>query len=127
MSSARRRSSAIREPTCEFTKARLEYNNQWHSFRYVGHLDADYFLGDNNLRMAFECYGKITSVRLMRDKRGLSRGFGFVCFERAEDAITAMREMNGEMIGSKRLCVTPVCPSLSPRELDLDLFRTSSA
>ena len=90
-------------------------------------LDADYFTGNATLRKTFESYGNITNARLIHDERGLSKGFGFVCFERSEDAITAMREMNGEMIGSKRLCVTPVCPSLSPRELDLDLFRTSSA
>ena len=92
----------------------------------MGNFDAEYFMGNNNLRKAFESYGKITRVRLMHDERGLSRGFGFVCFERAEDADTAMREMNGMMIGSMPLCVNAVCPSLSPRELDLDLFRVRS-
>jgi polyadenylate-binding protein len=35
---------------------------------------------------------------LLRDVDGSSKGFGFVCFEKSEDAEEAFREMNGKSL-----------------------------
>ncbi|MFH4980042.1 hypothetical protein AB6A40_006751 [Gnathostoma spinigerum] len=41
---------------------------------------------DETLRQSFESYGKITSAKVMCDDNGLSKGFGFVCFEKPDEA-----------------------------------------
>lgn len=51
---------------------------------YVKNLDDT--VDDDVLRQNFESYGKITSAKVMRDDNGRSKGFGFVCFEKPEEA-----------------------------------------
>jgi len=72
---------------------------------YVKNLDDDCFEDDDSLFKAFRDYGNISSAKLMRDEQERPKGFGFVCFERAEDANRAIDEMNGKLIGSKYLYV----------------------
>ncbi|VDM42033.1 unnamed protein product, partial [Toxocara canis] len=42
---------------------------------------------DDILRQSFEVYGKVISAKVMRDNDGKSKGFGFVCFDRPEEAV----------------------------------------
>ena len=52
------------------------------------------------LRNAFAKYGKVISTRVLFDAvTGASRGIGYVNFEHAIDAHTAMTELNGTVIG----------------------------
>jgi RNA recognition motif-containing protein len=60
---------------------------------------------DAKLRELFQTFGEMTSVVVMRDDKGASRGFGFVCFANSDDAQKSLNEMNGKMIGSKPLYV----------------------
>ena len=60
---------------------------------------------DENLHELFGQYGEIRSCRVMVDEKGNSRGFGFVSFSNAEQANTALREMNGRMLNGKPLMV----------------------
>ena len=53
---------------------------------------------DNELKKLFEKYGKINSALVLKDEKGESKGFGFVCFEKPEDAEKAQKEMNGKKI-----------------------------
>jgi polyadenylate-binding protein len=63
---------------------------------------------DDALCNEFSPFGTITSAKVMRDeKTGTSRCFGFVCFSTPEEAIHAVAEMNGRMIGSKPIYVAP--------------------
>ena len=47
------------------------------------------------LRSVFGKFGAITSTVVMRNSNGKSRGFGFVNFEKADHAASAVEGMNG--------------------------------
>lgn len=70
---------------------------------YVKNLSDD--IDDDKLREEFLAYGTITSCKIMRDDKGQSRGFGFVCFTQPEEATKAVTELNGRMFGSKPIYV----------------------
>lgn len=54
----------------------------------------------------FRAYGNLLSVRIMVEKdTGRSRGFGFVSYDTPESAATAIKQLNGYVIGNKRLKV----------------------
>lgn len=50
---------------------------------------------DEELREHFSQCGTITSAKLMRDNKGLSKGFGFVCFSSPEEAAKAVSTFHG--------------------------------
>ena len=54
--------------------------------------------GDKELIELFSKFGKINSAIVLKDEKGESKGFGFVCFEKSEDAEKAQKEMNGKQI-----------------------------
>jgi len=71
---------------------------------YIKNLEDD--VDDEKLRTEFEPFGAITSCKVMRDEKGISKGFGFVCFSSPDEATKAVAEMNNKMIGSKPLYVS---------------------
>jgi polyadenylate-binding protein len=71
---------------------------------YVKNMDDEW--DDDRLRQEFDFAGTITSAKVMRDDKGVSRGFGFVCFSSPDEATRAVQEMNGKMIGTKPLYVS---------------------
>lgn len=70
---------------------------------YVKNIDEE--LSDDGLKDIFASFGTITSAKVMIDENGRSKGFGFVCFEKPEEATAAVTEMNSKMMGSKPLYV----------------------
>ncbi|XP_057782917.1 polyadenylate-binding protein 2-like [Salvia miltiorrhiza] len=70
---------------------------------YVKNLDDS--INDDQLKELFSSFGSITSCKVMRDPKGISRGSGFVAFSSPEEASRALSEMNGKMIASKPLYV----------------------
>jgi len=70
---------------------------------YLKNLDDS--LDDEKLRELFSDFGAITSCKVMRDPQGQSRGSGFVAFSTPEEAMRAVSEMNGKMVGRKPLYV----------------------
>ncbi|CDI80997.1 polyadenylate-binding protein, putative [Eimeria acervulina] len=68
---------------------------------YVKNLDNS--VDDDKLRELFEPFGPTSSVKVMRDEKGVSRGFGFVCFVSPDDASKAVAEMHLKYINGKPL------------------------
>lgn len=60
---------------------------------------------EQKLTEVFSKHGKITSVCVMKDENGKSRGFGFVNFERHEDAQKAVDDKKGMQISGKLIYV----------------------
>ncbi|XP_062364836.1 polyadenylate-binding protein 4 isoform X1 [Cinclus cinclus] len=62
-------------------------------------------MDDERLKELFGKYGKTLSVKVMTDPTGKSKGFGFVSFEKHEEANKAVEEMNGKDMNGKMLFV----------------------
>ncbi|XP_072266927.1 polyadenylate-binding protein 1 [Pyxicephalus adspersus] len=62
-------------------------------------------MDDERLKELFGKYGPALSVKVMTDDSGKSKGFGFVSFERHEDAQKAVDEMNGKDMNGKAIYV----------------------
>lgn len=89
----------------KFESMRLERQGKYQGVNlYVKNLDDT--IDDEKLRQEFSQFGTITSAKVMRDEKGLSRGFGFVCFSTPEEATKATTDMTGHMFGSKPIYVT---------------------
>uniref|UniRef100_A0AAY4EGF2 Polyadenylate-binding protein n=1 Tax=Denticeps clupeoides TaxID=299321 RepID=A0AAY4EGF2_9TELE len=62
-------------------------------------------MDDEKLREVFSKYGNAMSIRVMTDDGGKSLGYGFVSFERHEDAQRAVDEMNGKELNGRTIYV----------------------
>ncbi|KAM7376504.1 hypothetical protein PAMP_006232 [Pampus punctatissimus] len=62
-------------------------------------------MDDDRLKELFDKYGKTLSVKVMTDPTGKSRGFGFVSYEKHEDANKAVEDMNGSELNGKTVFV----------------------
>ena len=61
---------------------------------------------DEGLREAFNVHGRVTDAKVITDRdSGRSRGFGFVTFEDADEADTAIAKMNGTDLDGRTLNV----------------------
>ncbi|KAJ2781506.1 Protein phosphatase PP2A regulatory subunit B [Coemansia javaensis] len=101
---AQKRSERERELRDQYERAKLEKLSKYQGVNlYIKNFDED--ITEDRLRQEFVPYGVITSVKIMVDDKGDSRGFGFVCFSTPEEANKAVAEMNGRMLGKKPLYV----------------------
>jgi cold-inducible RNA-binding protein len=72
---------------------------------YVGNLS--YTTDESELRRAFEPFGTLVSVSVISDRMtGQPRGFGFVEYERAADAQSAIDTLNGRDVDGRSLSVS---------------------
>uniref|UniRef100_A0A8D3CNH3 Polyadenylate-binding protein n=1 Tax=Scophthalmus maximus TaxID=52904 RepID=A0A8D3CNH3_SCOMX len=62
-------------------------------------------MDDEKLKELFGRYGPALSIRVMTDESGKSKGFGFVSFERHEDAQKAVDDMNGKDMNGRQVYV----------------------
>ncbi|KAL5832726.1 hypothetical protein ACOSQ3_016400 [Xanthoceras sorbifolium] len=83
----------------------IKKSNRTQSFNnlYVKNLELNFT--EEFLKEKFSKFGNITSLVISRDVNGVSRGFGFVNFENADDAKRAMETMHGTQLGKKVLYV----------------------
>lgn len=76
---------------------------------YVGGLP--YSTVEEDLENLFASSGTVTSVAVVTDKyTGQSKGFGFVEMETDEQAASAIRTLNGTMMGGRTLTVNEAKP-----------------
>ena len=81
---------------------------------YVGNLLFN--VDENDLRNAFEQFGKVTEVRLIMDKfSGQSKGFGFVEMPSKDEAEKAIGEMNGKEFMGRAITVNLAKPKTNRR------------
>lgn len=73
---------------------------------------------EEDLKNVFGEYGAITSVVVMRDGEGKSKCFGFVNFEKVDDAANAVEALNGKKIDDKEWYVGKA-QKKAERELEL--------
>uniref|UniRef100_A0A4W3IVB2 Polyadenylate-binding protein n=1 Tax=Callorhinchus milii TaxID=7868 RepID=A0A4W3IVB2_CALMI len=62
-------------------------------------------MDDDRLKEMFDKFGKTLSIKVMTDLNGKCKGFGFVSYDRHEDASKAVEEMNGKELNGKLLFV----------------------
>ncbi|EGW02750.1 Polyadenylate-binding protein 1 [Cricetulus griseus] len=62
-------------------------------------------MDDERLKDLFGKFGPALNVKVMTDESGKSKGFGFVSFEKHEDAQKAVDEMNGKELNGKQIYV----------------------
>ncbi|KAL5073289.1 hypothetical protein RYX36_012273 [Vicia faba] len=65
---------------------------------YVKNLDPD--ITEALLKEKFSSFGKILSLAIVKDEKGLSKGFGFMNYENPDDARRATEAMNGSQFGN---------------------------
>jgi RNA recognition motif-containing protein len=71
---------------------------------YVGNLSSE--VTEDDLRGAFESFGQITSIKIIKDKfTGEPRGFGFVEMPGKQHAKSAMDALNGTELKGKKIIV----------------------
>ncbi|XP_008065105.1 polyadenylate-binding protein 1-like [Carlito syrichta] len=88
-----------REREAELGVRAMEFTNV-----YVKNLQVD--VDERGLEDLFSQFGKILSVKVMRDNSSHSRGFGFVNFEKHEEAQKAVVQMNGKEVSGQLLYVS---------------------
>jgi len=76
---------------------------------YVGNLS--YEVSEEDLRQAFAAFGQVSSATIIKDKySGQSKGFGFVEMPSAEEARSAISQMNGKDLKGRALNVNEARP-----------------
>ena len=76
---------------------------------YVGNIS--YQFTDEQLKQLFVEVGPVTSATIIMDKfSGRSKGFGFVEFEKDEDADAAIEKFNGQEVDGRALNVNVARP-----------------
>lgn len=76
---------------------------------YVGGLP--YSMGDDELADAFKEHGTVTSASVIKDRdTGQSKGFGFVEMSTDEEAQAAIKALDNQELGGRRIRVNEARP-----------------
>lgn len=80
---------------------------------YIGNLSRD--VTEDDLRQAFEAFGQVESVNVIKDKfSGVSRGFGFVEMPATAEAQSAIDGLNGTDLKGQAINVNEARPRPEP-------------
>ncbi|XP_070786944.1 protein boule-like [Enoplosus armatus] len=70
---------------------------------FVGGID--YKVNESDLRHVFSQHGAVKEVKIVIDRSGMSKGYGFVTFENQDDALKILNDANGICFNDKRLSI----------------------
>ncbi|EPX72817.1 RNA-binding protein [Schizosaccharomyces octosporus yFS286] len=82
---------------------------------FVGNLGND--VTDDVLRNAFLEYPSLVKTKVVRDREGKTRGFGFVSFREPDHFLRAWREKNGKYIGSRPVKLSRANSDVTPADI----------
>ncbi|WBW73637.1 splicing factor, WW domain -binding Rbm42 [Schizosaccharomyces osmophilus] len=82
---------------------------------FVGNLGND--VTDDILRNAFVEYPSLAKTKVVRDREGKTRGFGFVSFQDPDHFLRAWREKNGKYIGSRPVKLSRANSDVTPADV----------
>lgn len=85
-----------------------------------------YNLSEDDIQLVFKPFGNLTEVRLEQDETGRSKGYGFLRYERSEDARTAVERMNGFQLAGRFIKVSLVTEQSSLQEGRANLKTSTS-
>jgi RNA recognition motif-containing protein len=81
---------------------------------YAGNLSYD--VTEEDLRLAFEAFGKVESVTIIKDKySGQSKGFGFVEMDSKTEGQSAIDGLNGKELKDREINVNEARPRTENR------------
>ena len=81
---------------------------------YVGNLEGA--VTEEELKEIFSEFGEVSSTSIIRDKyTGEARGFGFVEMPAKDEAIEAIKKVDGREVNGKRLIVNEARPKKDRR------------
>lgn len=78
----------------------------------VGNMSFD--TNDEELREVFAEFGTVTSVKLMMNSEGQSRGFGFIEMAEDNEGKAAIKSLNGRELAGRKLRVNEIDASKIP-------------
>jgi len=82
---------------------------------YIGNIPRE--TSEKEIRDAFEQYGEVTSINLIKDKfTNMLKGFGFIEMPKKEDAENAIKGLDGTMFNGRPLIVNPAKPRTENRD-----------
>lgn len=101
---AQKKAERAEELRRQFEAEKMERSNKFVGVNlYVKNLAES--IDEEKLRHEFSPFGTVASCKVMVDEKGVSRGFGFVCYSNSEESARAVGEMNGRMLVGKPLYV----------------------
>jgi len=81
---------------------------------YTGNLSSD--VTEDDLRLAFEAFGKVESATIIKDKfSGQSKGFGFIEIASKSEGQSAIDGLNGTELKGKPITVNEARPRTENR------------
>ena len=85
-------------------------NNDSENINHNKHNNPKLFIGNisyktkkNELNNLFKKYGDIKQIKIFKNNRGKSKGYGFIEFNNRESAISAMKNVNQRELGGRRI------------------------
>ncbi|XP_072788512.1 protein boule-like isoform X2 [Taeniopygia guttata] len=101
-------------PSCPNTMSPVRLNNRISSPRsgavipnrvFVGGID--FKANEKDLKNFFAQYGSVTEVKIINDRAGVSKGYGFVTFETQEEAQKILQDAKNLNYKNKKLNIAP--------------------
>ena len=75
---------------------------------YIGNLSRD--VTEVELRQQFEKFGRVDSASVVKDRRGVSKGFGFIVMDSPEEGQAAINTLKGQMLNGRTMDIVESNP-----------------